>query len=141
MLRFVLYPSPRSVDRWAISGYDFSFIDQHQCRSAFVLHEDRQELGRPGVARVPANNVDVLRTFVERLSSRQRHRPSSLHLHHYRPLQHIDELSGTLIRHRRLASNAAIEILKVHTSCSPHGIGAGWMARRSLLLEGSPSTQ
>ena len=39
------------------------------------------------------------------------------------------------------ASNAAIEILKVQMACSPHRIAARWMARRSLLLEGSPSTQ
>ncbi len=66
----------------------------HYRRTALVLQQEHQELGRFGAAGVASNDMDVVRAFIKRLPGKQRHRLSSFHLHHDRALQHVDERIG-----------------------------------------------
>jgi hypothetical protein len=69
--------SDSKVDRSAVSAPGTPHLPTGtSAGSAFVLHKDRQQLCRPCAARVPADDMDVLGTFVECLSARQRYRPA-----------------------------------------------------------------
>jgi hypothetical protein len=104
-----------SRDRFAISTYPFgqgfaasdvpadwfsragakkgerTSLDRDQRRSRLVLDEHHDELGRVGVAGVPADGVDVVGAFVEGLSGRQGDFLAAFHSHHDRSLEHIDK--------------------------------------------------
>src|SRR5262249_43175318 len=66
----------------------FSSCEQ---RSAFVLHEEHDEFRRFGFACVPPNDVNIIRAFIEGLTSGQSHFFSASHLHHDRAFEHIDK--------------------------------------------------
>src|SRR5580692_354364 len=66
-------------------------FDRHQHRSAFVLYEEHQKFRRLGGTCVPANEMNIVGALIKGLSWCQGHLFSSLHLHHNRALQHINE--------------------------------------------------
>src|SRR6185436_4424372 len=71
-----------------------SSLRRHDRRGALVLQQKDQKLGGFGAACVPSHDMDIVGAFIEGLSGIQRHLRSSLHLHHDRTLQHVDECIG-----------------------------------------------
>src|SRR5215469_4462232 len=63
-------------------GTHFDLARRHQCRSALVLNQEHNEFRRLGLASVPPNDVNIVRTFVKGLTSGQGHFLSAPHLHH-----------------------------------------------------------
>ena len=73
-------------------------VGGYQHRSAFVLHEEHDEFRRFGLACVPPNDVNIIRSFVEGLTRCQSRFLSASHLHHDRAFQHIDKTTLVQIR-------------------------------------------
>src|SRR5262249_34123558 len=69
----------------------FDSVRRHQYGSAFVFHEEHDELSRFSLARVPPNDVNIRGTFIEGLTGCQSHFLPAPHLHHDRAFQHINE--------------------------------------------------
>jgi len=59
--------------------------------SAFVLHEEHDEFRRFGLTGVAADDVNVIRAFIESLTRRESHFFSASHLHHDGAFQNINE--------------------------------------------------
>ena len=60
-------------------------------RGARLLHEEHHELRWVRRARVPSNNVDIIRPFVEALTRRECHFMSTSYLHDDAAFQHIQK--------------------------------------------------
>lgn len=67
---------------------------RNERRRAFFLDEERQESCRLGTARVPADDMDIIGTFIERLPRGQCNLLSTLNLHDNSAFQHVDECVG-----------------------------------------------
>src|ERR1700687_3886193 len=68
-----------------------TLLSGNEHRGAFVLHQKDEKLCWLRLARIPPDDVHVIRSFVEGLSSFPRHFPSASPLHDHRPLQDKNE--------------------------------------------------
>jgi len=59
--------------------------------SALVLDEEREKLGRLGLAGIVANDMNVIGTLIERLSRSQSDRLSAFELHHDSTFEYVDK--------------------------------------------------
>src|SRR5688572_26288321 len=65
-------------------------LDGRQNRCAFVLYQEHHELGPRGLARVSADDVHVVRSFIEGLARRQCDGSPTSDLHHDRAFKDVD---------------------------------------------------
>src|SRR5262245_58953970 len=63
---------------------------RNQKRGSLVLDKKHQELGSSGLAGVSRDGVHVVWVLVERVARHQSDGALAFHLHHDRPLEHID---------------------------------------------------
>src|SRR5262249_21928510 len=76
--------------------------------STVVLDEKDKELCRLRAARVPADRMNVVGTFIKRLPGRERDFLTALHLHHNRAFQNINE------RMRVVPVNRILRTRRIH---------------------------
>src|SRR5439155_3595690 len=68
-----------------------ALLGRKHCRNTLFFHQEHDELRRFAVARVAADNVNVIRAFIESFAGFERHGLGALQLHHDRTLEHVDE--------------------------------------------------
>src|SRR5262245_50805478 len=73
-----------------ISSPACRLFDRRENRSAFVLNQEHHDLGGCRLARVSADDVHVVGTFIERLTGDQSGEGPSSDLHHDRAFQYVD---------------------------------------------------
>src|SRR6516164_8977029 len=72
-------------------GEEVASLLRDQDGRALVLEEEHHELGRLRLARVAADGVNVVRTFVESVAGLERHFLPALHLHDDGTFQYIEK--------------------------------------------------
>src|SRR5438132_7715040 len=68
-----------------------ALLGRKHCRNTLFFHQEHDELRRFAVARVAADNVNVIRAFIESFAGFERDGLGALQLHHDRTLEHVDE--------------------------------------------------
>src|SRR6266478_6971490 len=68
-----------------------ALLGRKHCRHTLVFHQEHDELRRFGVARAAADDVNVIRAFIESFAGFDRNGLSASQLHHDRTLEHVDE--------------------------------------------------
>src|SRR5882724_9447543 len=68
-----------------------ALLGRKQCRSTLFFHQEHDELCGFAVARVAANDVNVIRAFIKCFARFERDGLGALQLHHDRTLEHVDE--------------------------------------------------
>src|SRR5437762_4985010 len=71
--------------------HSFDLFGGYQHRGAFVLHEEHDEFRSFGLASVSPDDVNILRAFIEGLTSCQSHFLPAPDLHYDRAFQHINK--------------------------------------------------
>src|SRR6266446_8429991 len=66
-------------------------LGRKHCRNTLFFHQKHDELCRFAVARVAADNVNVIRAFIESFAGFERDGLGALQLHHDRTLEYVDE--------------------------------------------------
>ena len=89
----IVYGAGRGIyaDVSAVCGVLFG---RYQHRGALVFYEEHDELRRLGFAGIAADNVDVIRAFVEGLTRPEGHFLAASYLLNDRSLENIDERIG-----------------------------------------------
>src|SRR5262245_28815946 len=68
-----------------------ALLDRNEYRNTLIFYEEDDELRGLAVARVAADDVNVIRTFIECFAGFERDRFCASQLHHDRTLEHVDE--------------------------------------------------
>src|SRR5215475_4699654 len=68
-----------------------ALLGGNEYRNTLFFHQEHDELRRLAVARVAADNVDVIRAFIECFAGFERDGLGASQLHHDRTLDHVDE--------------------------------------------------
>src|SRR5436305_10267883 len=68
-----------------------ALLGRKQCRHTLFFHQEHDELRRFAVARVAADDVNVIRAFIESFAGFERDWLGASQLHHDRTLEHVDE--------------------------------------------------
>src|SRR5213592_776732 len=68
-----------------------ALLSRKQCRHTLFFHQEHDELRRFAVARVAADDVNVIRAFIESFAGFERDGLAASQLHHDRTLEHVDE--------------------------------------------------
>src|SRR6266403_3639317 len=68
-----------------------ALLGRKQCRHTLFFHQEHDELRRFAVARVAAEDVNVIRAFIESFAGFERDGLGASQLHHDRTLEHVDE--------------------------------------------------
>src|SRR5215471_17586834 len=68
-----------------------ALLGRKHFRNSLVFHQEHHEFRGFAVARAAADDVDVIRAFIESFASFDRDGVGALQLHHDRTLEHVDE--------------------------------------------------
>src|SRR6266481_6024444 len=68
-----------------------TLLGRNQCRNTLVFHQEHDELRRFAVARVAADDVNIIRAFIKCFAGFERDGLGALQLHDDRTLEHVDE--------------------------------------------------
>src|SRR6476469_2799736 len=68
-----------------------ALLGRNQCRNTLVFHQEHDELRRFAVARVAADDVNIIRAFIKCFAGFERDGLGALQLHDDRTLEHVDE--------------------------------------------------
>src|SRR2546430_3457432 len=66
-----------------------TLLGRKQCRYTLFFHQEHDELRRFAVARVAADDVNVIRAFIESFAGFERNGLGASQLHHDRTLEHV----------------------------------------------------
>src|SRR5262249_2042964 len=69
----------------------FTLFGRNECWNTLFFHQEHDELCRFAVARIAADDVNVIRTFIERFAGFERDGLGASQLHHDGTLEHVDE--------------------------------------------------
>src|SRR5437867_3199369 len=68
-----------------------TLLGRKQCRYTLFFHQEHDELRRFALARVAADDVNVIRAFIESFAGFERDGLAASQLHHDRTLEHVDK--------------------------------------------------
>src|SRR5438270_638400 len=68
-----------------------ALLGRKQCRNTLVFHQKHDELRRFAFARIAADDVNIIRAFIESFAGFERDGFAASQLHHDRTLEHVDE--------------------------------------------------
>src|SRR5262245_3756838 len=107
---FVNMPSPVRIAAMSEVFMAVSWsIDRRQKGCTLVFHQEHQELGGRSLARVSADDVHVVYSLVEGLTSHQCDWRPTFDLHHDGALKHVDERLRMMRMHRVHASRRVLD--------------------------------